>query len=208
MQNEWQGLKPNCVDNKGKFFHRRLFSHHSFLPSCIGFCSFNHLCFHLPLHSFTHGIVHAFICACIHSPLQLVFHSHSSMFIFPNSMVHSSAMRSSTYSLIASHFFVQSIIHFFLRLFIHSVFHSKPFRHVVIHPFIHSHVHSIIQLLCHSLAHRFTHFCLPSFLFVFLVILITFFHPFIISFTDRFFIFDHLLWSWCCHGEIKDCAFR
>lgn len=35
-----------------------------------------------------------------------------------------------------------------------------------------------------------------------------FFHPFIISFTDRFFIFDHSLWSWCCHGEIKDCSFR
>lgn len=37
---------------------------------------------------------------------------------------------------------------------------------------------------------------------------IMFFHPFIISLTDRFFIFDHSLWSWCCHGEIKDCSFR
>lgn len=194
MQNEWQGLKPNCVDNKGKFSHCRLFYHQSFL---IRFCSFNHLCLHLPLPSFTHGTIHAFIRACIHSPLQLVFHSHLSMYIFPNSMVHSSLMRSSIDSLIASHFFVQSNIHSLIRLFIHSFFHSRSFRHFMIHPFIHSQFHAIIHLFCHSLAHLLTDsliFVYLPCLFVCFVIFITFFHPFIISFIDRF------LFSIICFG--------
>lgn len=205
VQNEWQRLKPNCVD-KGKFSHCRLFSHQSFLPSWIPFCSFTHLCLQLPLHSFTHGIVHAFIRACIHFPLQLVFHSHSSMYIFPNS----SPMRSSIDSLIASHFFVQSIIHSFIRLFVHFFFRSEIVQ-TFSDPPVHSYVHSIIHLFCHSLAHSLTDsliFVSLPFLFVFFLMFIMFFHPFIISLTDRFFIFDHSLWSWCCHGEIKDCSFR
>ena len=114
----------------------------------------------VPLHSFTHGIVHAFIRACIHFPLQLVFHSHSSMYIFPNS----SPMRSSIDSLIAIHFFVESIIHSFIRLFVHFFFRSETFRHLVIHPsFIRSFNHPLVLPFTCSLARRFTHFCFPSF---------------------------------------------
>ena len=160
VQNEWQRLKPNCVDNKGKFSHCRLFSHQSFLPSWIPFCSFSHLCLQLPLHSFTHGIVHAFIRACIHFPLQLVFHSHSSMYIFPNF----SPMRSSIDSFIASHFFVQSIIHSFIRLFVHFFFRSESFRHLVIHPFIHTFIQSSTCFAIHLLTRSPIH----SFLFPFL----------------------------------------
>ena len=156
------------------------------------------------MQSFTQWLVNAFIRACIHLPLQLVIHSHSSMYsfiqcfichscIFP--LIHSSpCIYSCSLSLI--HSFVCSFIPFFIQTPSHPLIHLSSRLHFFNHLIFQSFTCSFFHCFTHSIIFSFFHF-FSLFSLHFSICLL--FHVVIDSFIFRSFapVLVLPLWDYC-----------